>query len=509
MKPQEKIAARIDALSLILSCFFIFSFIIVAFASMTYPFGLEWMEGHSIDIIQRIRHGLPVYTAPSLEYVPFIYTPSYFYLSALVSYLSGVDFFAGRFVSTLAALGTGFILYRWIRREGGDWKTALITAGLFFATYKLSGRWFDVARIDSLYTMLMLAGLYVFYFYRGAKYALIAAAIMASAFFTKQSALLALLPPLLGGMWLDKKHALQTLGLFIFMVFIGTAIANVVTNGWFVFYIFEVPAGHGLEERMFHEFWQRDVLRNCACLLALMVMAYVYCQRAEGKKIYWYLSLAAGMVCTVYIARLHWGGWVNVLIPMHAVFALLAGRCLISLKNFADKKLLPVAGILVCLQLLTLIYAPWKMIPSQESVEKGERFLKEIAAIPGDIFTSEIQFVQSKAGKKSYTFGMAAFDILRSDLGNKNHIKEQLRKDLRDALAEHRFSAVIAGRLLKLREKDAYYRFDREVDYPKEYATGAIPTASTGIYVPRKNNIQPDPAADLDFILDLGLEDDK
>jgi len=65
---------------------FLFSFIYVAAKSMSYPFHLEWMEGQVIDVISRVTHGLPVYTEPSIDYVPFIYTPyiSTFPLSCLI-----------------------------------------------------------------------------------------------------------------------------------------------------------------------------------------------------------------------------------------------------------------------------------------------------------------------------------------------------------------------------------------------------------------------------------------
>jgi len=506
---QEKIIRLLDGLCVLLALVFIASFLMVAMGSFNYPFGLEWMEGHSIDIIQRIRNGLPIYTPPSLEYVPFIYTPYYFYLSALVSFATGVDFIAGRLVSIISTLGTALILYQWIKREGGSWKIGVITAGLYFATYKLSGRWFDVARIDSLYNLLLLGGLYVFYFYRGFNNALIAAAILSVAFFTKQLTLITVMLPLIGGIMLDKKHALQTLGLFLSIVFLGTAIANVITDGWFVFYVFEVPAGHGLEERIIIDFWQKDIARSFACQLAVMTMAILYCRTAEQKKMLWYCALAIGVVGAVYASRLHWGGWLNVLMPMHMIFALLAGRALVSLKNYADKALMPVAVLLLCFQFFTQLYLPGPLIPSEESVRQGKLFLEEIANIPGDIFTSEIQFVQTRVGKKSYTYGMAAFDVLRSDLGSKNYIKQQLRKELRTALAEHRFSAVIAGRLLRLPEKNAYYRFAREVDYPREYVTGAIPGASTSIFVPRDKNSPPDRTQPLGSDIGLDLEDDN
>lgn len=469
---------------LLLAGFFALCFIVVALSSMTYPFHLEWMEGQNIDVINRIRQGEPVYVAPSIEYVPYIYTPYYYYVAAFVSLFTGVDFFAGRLVSTLAAIGTGVILYRWIRGEGGSKSAAIITAGLFFATYKLSGRWFDAARIDSLFLFLTLSGLYVFYFYRGWANALTAAALMTAAFFTKQSALMALAPALGAGVLIDKQHTLRTAALWAGMMLTCLAAYDIASDGWFSFYVFTVPAGHGMDRKYILGFWNWDMLTRLGFLFALSAIGFLQIFPKDKKKALWYGVLVASFIGTSYASRIHWGGYLNVLMPAHAALALAGGLALTWLSRHSRREMAQIGLLLALIQLGSLVYNPSNLIPSHQSEEKGKKFLEGLAKIQGDIFMPELQWVQTRVGKKSYAFGMAGFDIIRSNLGSRNYIKTQLDQELRHAIAQQRFAAVTQGRLVRVPNLETWYHFAYRLDYPKEYVTGAINFVLADIYLP-------------------------
>ncbi|MHC4458094.1 MAG: hypothetical protein ACYS0I_13605, partial [Planctomycetota bacterium] len=57
-------------------------YLILVFLRIQFPFELEWMEGGSVHQIERILEGKKLYVSPSLEFVPYIYPPLYFYVSA-------------------------------------------------------------------------------------------------------------------------------------------------------------------------------------------------------------------------------------------------------------------------------------------------------------------------------------------------------------------------------------------------------------------------------------------
>ena len=116
---------------------------------LTYPFELEWMEGGSLEHLMRVLRGDPLYVRPSIEFVPFPYPPFYYYLGAIVSKLTGPGLLPLRIISLAASLGTAWIVHRFVRRETGRVVFGAIAAGIFLATWRASGLYFDVARLDS------------------------------------------------------------------------------------------------------------------------------------------------------------------------------------------------------------------------------------------------------------------------------------------------------------------------------------------------------------------------
>src|SRR5439155_22063906 len=89
----------------------------VAARRMSYPFEVEWMEGGSVDHVRRILDGKKLYVAPSLDFVPYTYTPLYFYAAAAVAKVTGIGFFPLRFLSTAATAANLALLYFIVRRE--------------------------------------------------------------------------------------------------------------------------------------------------------------------------------------------------------------------------------------------------------------------------------------------------------------------------------------------------------------------------------------------------------
>ncbi len=118
----------------------------VAVLRLSYPFELEWLEGGCLDHVGRVLDGKKLYGPPSLEFVPFIYTPLYYYVAALVAGIVGFGFLPLRLVSFAASLGCLGCIYLVVRRETLDRFPAVLAACLFAATYRASGGWLDLAR---------------------------------------------------------------------------------------------------------------------------------------------------------------------------------------------------------------------------------------------------------------------------------------------------------------------------------------------------------------------------
>src|SRR5512136_1903627 len=71
-------------------------------ARASFPLDLEWMEGGVLIHAQRIAHGQGIYVAPTVDFIPFLYTPLYPALLALLSFVAPLGYLMGRLVSIAA-----------------------------------------------------------------------------------------------------------------------------------------------------------------------------------------------------------------------------------------------------------------------------------------------------------------------------------------------------------------------------------------------------------------------
>jgi hypothetical protein len=127
------------------SVWYIGSYLAVALLRIGYPFELEWMEGAVANHVLRVLNGQPLYASPSIDFVPFIYAPFYFYVSAGFATVLGFSLFPLRLVSFLSSLACFAIIYAFVRRETGSRFFGLLSAALFAATFRAAGAWLDVA----------------------------------------------------------------------------------------------------------------------------------------------------------------------------------------------------------------------------------------------------------------------------------------------------------------------------------------------------------------------------
>src|SRR5262245_9977616 len=86
--------------------------LVLAAPRVGYPYELEWMEVAMVDEAVRVRQGLPLYGPPTVEHVPFLYTPLFYWLGALAMSVCGEGFAAMRLVSVLATIGCAVLIHR-------------------------------------------------------------------------------------------------------------------------------------------------------------------------------------------------------------------------------------------------------------------------------------------------------------------------------------------------------------------------------------------------------------
>jgi len=145
---------------ILFSIYHIIKVIITITMRIAYPFQLEWMEGQSLIQVNRILKGFPLYARPSIYYIPLLYTPFYFYLSAIFSLFLGDGFLALRIVSLISTILISYLLMLITFRYSSNKLLSILSVGFFFSTFMVGGAWFDIARVDMLFIALLLLGFY-------------------------------------------------------------------------------------------------------------------------------------------------------------------------------------------------------------------------------------------------------------------------------------------------------------------------------------------------------------
>jgi hypothetical protein len=479
------------ALALLAAVGFVAAYLAIALQRLDYPFELEWMEGGSRGHVARILSGEPLYGPPTLAFTPFIYTPLYFEVAAWSTRVLGEGFLALRLISWLASLGCFGLVAAFVLRETRDRVAALLAMGLFAATFRISGAWFDIARVDSLFLFLTLAALFPLRFGRGWRAGLLAGALGACAFFTKQTAL-----PIFGvfALCLLRQRDAKWIAFFATLAalaLLGSVAMNVASDGWFFYYAFDLPGQHSARWHKVGRFWSRDVLGRLPIVAAAAVAFFARGrgQRPDSHRLF-YACLAVGTLGASMFSRVHSGGYLNVLMPAYAGLAILFGVGVASLAGGSSstrRPWLPVVVFSLCLvQFGLLRYDVRAQIPNERDRLAGERIVEMIGDFEGEVLVPSHGYLPALAGKARSAQWMAIQDILR---GSDAELKEKLDREIREAILSQRFDSIIvdAGDWFPEELESAYELseelFDDQVTFRTR--TGAR-TRPERVFLPRR-----------------------
>jgi len=427
------------------------TFLGVALARLGHPFELEWIEGGMREVVRRVLTGKPLYAAPSLEYVPFLYPPLYYHAAALVARVTGEGFAALRLVSLVSTLASFVLIARLANRGGAKPAAGLFAAGLFAASYAKGGAWLDLGRVDALFLVLTLGAIATLGsgrpgFARGAA----AGALFALACLTKQPAALVALP-FAAVLAFEDRRGLAGLAVVFALVAGGVYLAlDRASSGWYAFYVFELPRAHRIEPRAVMGFWLNDLLAPFAIAIAFAVARLLPPARTTPRGGMpavrldrFDLALAGGLVGAGWVSRMHEGGAENVLLPAHAAVAILGARGLVWITGRASQpatawKRLALALALV--QFAVLAYNPFRYVPGHADAEAGAALVDRIRALPGDVWSPAHGYLATLAGKESHAHLMAVIDVLRAAPRTR---PVRLQEEIEQAFAARRFSALV------------------------------------------------------------------
>lgn len=426
----------------------------ILLARFDYPFDLEWMEGGMLHHALRVYSGQSLYAEPTPEFMPFIYTPGYHYVSAAAMTVLGVGLSALRAVSLLGLAASCVLLALVARRASGRLDLALLAIPLLLATFLLSGAWFDVARVDMLALALSLAPLALLS--ENASRTRLAAAglCVGLAFLTKQSTLAAVpalglfvlaCHGLRGGVWFTVPALLSAGGV--------TLLEQLRSDGWYWYYTVELPSTHGIKNReyLITGFFRDEMFRALPVLSTLSALALSMSLLRPPGSMSRYAKMVAGaallMLLGSYTSRLHMGSYANDLIPAHVALILLSCMAISGLQETMDgpsSSQVATGGLLLFALQLWLLPVPdaGQLVPSAADRAAGQQVVEHVRAVDGPVLVVNHPTFAILAGKRPYTHQMAMIDVFESE-SDPRGVRELLRRKWEPLLANQRFREVI------------------------------------------------------------------
>lgn len=428
------------------SMIFIVIYFAIVFFQIRYPFELHWMEGSFVDEVSRILSGQKLYVSPSLEFVPFMYTPLYFYVAAFMSKLVGIGFLPLRLVSFISILVCFIFIFLIVSRETRSKYSGILASCLFAATLHISGNSFVAAGVDSLFLSFLLVAVFLIRFATSTWSWVLAGVLISLSVLTKQTALVISIPIMIYCFLANRRGAAFLIGTVVTLVSI-TLILDYTNERWLPYYVFYLLRQHAVEGTMFAYFWIHDIIQSLPIAFSLSIF-YVgaWLSHSAKKSFLFYVLVAIGMLGGSWLSRLHSGGGSNGLMPAYAVIAIICGLFVTILKSIEvasidkRKSLESFVYIICIIQFVSLIWNPLTQIPTREDSEAGRELIQTIARTEGEVWIPYHGYLATMAGKNSHAHIMAIWDVLRGDNGQASI---DLINGIRQAIREKRFSLII------------------------------------------------------------------
>ncbi len=437
---------------------------------LTYPYDLEWMEGGMLHHALRIHDGRGIYVPPSIDFIPYLYTPLYPSLLALFSGVFGLSYTVGRAVSLLSMVGTAVSAFLQLgssrhqhARRGPAIAGTLLGLGLFAAAYPYMEGWYDLVRADMLFLYIVTAAIAGLPRWattgtgvRGHARVAAGAAMLALAFFTKQTGIIYVA---LGGTivlvlaWRRVPTFVAvagTIGLG------GAALLQKATDGWFWIYIREIHAAHDFnKDRFWKSFeyilWHFPLM---TIVVATTIVALVVTRIVKGslpRGTHPFLLWAPVFAVSTLVGAVGWGtefAHFNAYMPAFLHGGLAAGAALpawfaITRVWCGDRPRTDIVATVVALAAAiplaitcyTKDWKPQKFIPTAKDRAAGDKLVARIRAIDGAVWMPSHPWYVHLAGKTPRVHRMGIKDVTAR--------KPRPVKRLDEALGQQWFDALI------------------------------------------------------------------
>ena len=433
-----------------------------------YGYDLEWMEGGMLHHALRIQQGQGIYVAPSIDFIPYLYTPFYPGLLALFGHLFGLTYTLGRMVSVLSLVGIAVVAAFSLCGRRNQlvtrfeaWAGLALGLGAFAAAYPYCEGWYDLVRADTLFLALVTSGIagiarwsVTGVGWRGHARVAAGAAVFVLAFFTKQTGFVYVA---FGGLIV---LALNWRRAFIYTLAAGVlalglvAIFDATSGGWFWTYVSKIHRAHDFSGDRFRDSFHL-ILGHFPYMTGTVGVALVLAAVTRARRgplppqvqplLLWSAAFAVSTVVGAIGFGTEWAVY-NAFMPAFLHGGLAAGAAVAAMAACARMwwprsagRAAVIAALVTAaplgVQLARATWDPQKFIPSPSDSVAGDKLIAQIRAIDGDVWVPSHPWYAYLAGKLPHVHRMGLKDVTRRqprDLGS-----------VAAAIRAHAFAAIV------------------------------------------------------------------
>ena len=411
---QKFLQTGVVIVALIFSGMFFFT----AIQRLLYPYDLDFLEDSVLMESLRFAQGQPVYVPPNADFNPHVYMPLFFVLGGLLFKIGKPSLMLLRIISLGATIATTSMIYGIAQIESGEVWIAIACAGLFLGGYRINGFWYEAARVDSLFVALTLGGFALANYANGSSRRLFfSAVLLALAAFTKQTGFV-----IAAGLGIYLLITIRRKSLVFILTSSGLTlipllILNTSTHGWFFYHIFYIGSADPVEISRLVNFITKELFGVMAGLSLTMVMMLSMGLWKSGWRVLrehpWLVAMGLAIAISG-LGRLRVGGNINNRMPAYTLLCLspaILFRIFDQDLHFREKlrkiiwthyRDLLIAG-LILFQFALGNYSPRNYIPSLTTRQSGDRLIRDIASMPGNVLVMMHPYYAVLAGKEPST----------------------------------------------------------------------------------------------------------
>ncbi len=453
-----------------------------------YPFDLEWMEGGMLHHADRLASGASIYPEPSIQFIPYLYTPLYPAIVGGFGKVFGISYQLGRLLSVAATVGIFVIIgfqsiyccYRsYYEQPNTDtvppnriisllphlWAVPAVVlgAGVFAACYPWMEGWYDIVRGDTLFVALALGGITMLWFWarpnaeHTSQRFIITTIVLSLSFFCKQTGIFYVA---VGGIIVLLRRPRRVLPYVVIagcIGGIGTLLINIISDGWCWTYIFQVHQSHDFStDRFFRSFGNMFGFLPAVTLVAALGILPIFVQIIRRQPLLLlektYLLWVFVWLVSITLGALGWATqWAhfNAYLPAMTCMAICTSLSIVVvvyvLTAYCHRsyRILPtiagaVLSIAVAVSLALSSWSPETYIPTTADTQAGNRLIDMIDAIPGEVWIPYHPWYAHLADKTPYAHRMGLMDMQAH--------KPSSIQDMPTYFAEKQLSAVILNK---------------------------------------------------------------